>query len=182
MGTGQMLLIIGALALLGTLSLAINSTILNKYTLIYEAEATIDAISVGQAMLDEALTKRFDKADTGSVKIFSPNEMTLSNLLGPETGEKNWTGIDSISASNTQFRSVTRFNDFDDYHRYERIVYTPRMGRFYLRDSVFYVVDNNPDAFSSDRTFQKKIIVTIWHPNLNVPVRVSDIAIYRRYF
>lgn len=182
MGTGQMLMIIGALALLGTLSLAINSMILNKYTLIYEAEATIDAISVGQAMLDEALTKRFDKADTGTVKIFSPNDMTESNLLGPETGEKNWTGIDSLTTTITQFKSVSRFNDFDDYHKYERIVRTPRMGRFYLRDSVFYVADNNPDAFSSNRTFQKKIIVTIWHNNLRLPVTVSDLAIYRRYF
>lgn len=182
MGTGQMMLIIGALALLGTLSLAVNSTIFNKYSLIYEAEATIDAISVGQAMLDEALSKRFDKADTGLVKIFYTTTLTASHLLGPETGEKNWTGVDSLGGAFTNFRSVSRFNDFDDYHGYERVVYTPRMGRFYLRDSVFYVPDNNPDGFTTTRTFQKKMIVTVHHRNLTVPVRVADIAIYRRYF
>ncbi|MFH2004131.1 MAG: hypothetical protein ABIK27_05245, partial [Bacteroidota bacterium] len=115
-----MLLIIGALALLGTLSLAINSTILNKYTLIYEAEATIDAISVGQAMLDEALAKEFDEKTIGE-KVYSDTALTLPANFGfPKEGD-------------------TKIDDFDDYHNYSRTDSTPRMGKFLVNTRVFYV-------------------------------------------
>ena len=191
MGTGQMMMIIGAMALLATLSLSINSTILGKYELIYETEATIDAISLGQAMMDEALTKDFDANTVGGVKLYLPTGLT-NYPLGPNASEAisgndsvnipGTTGYNSSHPTKLQFSSVTRFNDFDDYTSYQRVVYTPRMGRFYLRDTVFYVQDDYPDNPSSVRTFQKKITVRVWHPNLKIPITVSDLAIYRRYF
>ena len=86
MGTGQMMMIIGAMALLATLSLSINSTILSKYELIYEAEATIDAISIGQAMLDEAILKDFDQLTVPPLKVYVPTGLT-NYPLGPGGSE-----------------------------------------------------------------------------------------------
>ena len=169
MGTGQMMMIMGAMALLATLSLSINSTILGKYELIYEAEATIDAISVGQALLDEALTMSFDQNTLpGLPKLYSATGLT-NYPLGPGGGEAisgsdsvnipGTTGYNASQATKLQFSSVTKFNDFDDYCSYQRVVYTQRMGRFYLRDTVFYVQDDYPDNSSSVRTFQKSFLM-----------------------
>jgi hypothetical protein len=190
MGTGQMMLIIGALALLATLTLSINSTIISKYELIYEAEATVDAISIGQAMLDEALAKDFDEKTIGT-KINNPTSLT-NYPLGRDANDAVLPAIDSLNVPGTfsynsalptkiQFSSVG-LDDFDDYNRYMRVVYTPRMGRFIVQDTVFYVQDSSPDNPSSTRTYQKKMVVKVWHQNINYPIVVSDLAIYRRYF
>ncbi len=190
MGTGQMMLIILALALLATLTLSINTTIISKYEMIYEAEATIDAISIGQAMLDEALAKEFDEK-TIAVKVTNTSGLTFYPL-GKDAGDAVIPTIDSLNVpgtfsyksalpTKTQFSSVG-LDDFDDYNRYQRVVYTPRMGRFFVQDTVFYVQDINPDAPSSTRTFQKKMIVKVWHQNMQNPLVVSDLTIYRRYF
>ncbi len=190
MGTGQMMLIIGALALLATLTLSINSTIISKYELIYEAEATVDAISIGQAMLDEALAQDFDENTIG-IKVTTTAALT-SYPLGKDANDAVIPAIDSLNVpgtfsynsalpTKTQFSSVG-LDDFDDYNRYRRVVYTPRMGRFIVQDTVFYVTDLNPDTPSSSRTYLKKMVVKVWHQNMNIPLEVSDITIYRRYF
>ncbi len=190
MGTGQMMLIILALALLATLTLSINTTIISKYEMIYEAEATIDAISIGQAMLDEALTKDFDEKTIG-IKITNPADLT-NYPLGRDANDVWLPAIDSLNIPGTygynaalpvktKFSSIG-LDDFDDYNRYRRVVYTPRMGRFFVQDTVFYVQEINPDSPSSSRTFQKKMIVKVWHQNMQNPLVVSDLSIYRRYF
>lgn len=175
MNTGQMLLVIGALALLSTLTLAVNSTIINKYQMIYEAEATIDAISLGQALLDEALAEEFDEKTTGGNKVYVQSALTPIGSLGPDAGE-------SIVGFDSTYLSVLRFDDFDDFHNYKRIATTPRMGRFTITSTVLYVTSANPDQPASSQTYQKKLIVTVSHPSLKVPVPVSDVAIYRRYY
>lgn len=175
MNTGQMLLVIGALALLSTLTLAVNSTIINKYQMIYEAEATIDAISLGQALLDEALAKAFDEKTTGTSKVYNVSNLTPIGSLGADAGE-------AIAGFDSTFLSVLRFDDFDDFHNYNRIATTPRMGRFVVTSRVIYVTSANPDLAAGSQTYQKKMVVTVSHPSLKVPVPVSDVAIYRMYY
>ncbi len=177
MNTGQMLMVVGAMSLLGTITLSINKMIVDKTLLMLEAEATINSVSVAQAMIDEIQRKDFDQNTTGGVKVYSASSMTSPSALGPETGETF-----TLPDTSTPFLSITKYNDVDDYNRYSRKASTPRLSGFTVTDSVYYVDENNPDNLSSTQTFVKKIVVTVTHPNMTNPLKLSDVAIYRRYF
>ena len=178
MNTGQMFTVLGALVLLSMVSLSINSMIINKTTTMLEAQASLNAISLAQSMLDEIMTKSFDLA-TVSAKIYDPSDLTAPSSLGPSSSEAS--NVPLPDAANP-FRSVKYYNDVDYYHRYRRIASTPTMGPFTILDTVYYVVETNPDQKSSTQTFFKKVIVTVTHQNMTYPVKLSDVAIYRRYF
>jgi hypothetical protein len=77
---------------------------------------------------------------------------------------------------------VANYSDVDDYNNYRRTVFNPRLGNFTVIDTVYYVYENNPDLKSTNRTFHKKIVVTVKHRNMLRPLQISDIAVYRRYF
>lgn len=172
---GQILLIICALTLLANLQLSVNSALYRSALANYDGEATIDAISIGQAMVDEILTKDFDK-NTISVLIYDSTQLTGVNSLGKDAGE-------TVSAWElSPFQSQVRFNDVDDYKGYTRIVSTPRLGDFKVQDSVYYVLATNFNAKATTQTWYKKIVVTVTHPSMLVPVKVKSLAVYRRYF
>lgn len=175
MGSNQILLIVGAFAILASLQLSINSSIIRSYTTTLDGEATIDGMSIGQAMIDEINTRIFDKMTKDSV-VFWTTSLTPYNQLGPETGE-------IVVANERQpFQSRNRFDDADDYNRYTRIVPSPRLGDFYVRDSVYYVLASNPNQYTTTKTWFKKIIVTVTHPNMLFPVELQSLIVYRQYF
>src|SRR5689334_5461044 len=118
MNTGQVILVVGALTLLSILALTINTTILNAYVSSYDSEATIDAISVGQAMIDEILTMDFDSVTVTSRTLSSPSQCTIASRLGPDLDSEK-----TVPAFETEpFKSQVSFNDIDDYNNYSRIV------------------------------------------------------------
>lgn len=177
MNLGQMLLVVGALAILATLTLSINTTILRAYVISYDSEATIDAISIGQAMIDEIQTQAFDSVTNTTQKILDPGKCSLPSRLGPDVDSEK-----TVSALETEpFQSQNKFNDVDDYLHYSRIVTSPHLGNFTVRDSIFYVKESNMDSLSTTQTWYKKIMVTIKHPNLYNPVVVKSIIVFRRY-
>ena len=176
MNLGQIHLVVAAMAILATLQLSINSSIVRTFLASMDTEATIDAISIGEGMIDEAVTKNFDQI-TSKIKVYTTDSLTSYYSFGPDTT------TEYISAYETEpFQSASHFNDLDDYHRYTRIVSSPRLGKFTVRDSVFYVQESNKDAFSNTNTWYKKIVVTVSHPNLVNPVVVKSLMVYRRYF
>ncbi|MBI3195045.1 MAG: hypothetical protein HYZ34_11370 [Ignavibacteriae bacterium] len=178
MNTGQMLAVLVALSLLGVVSLTNNTMMLSKSETMLSAEASLNAISIAQTLIDEIMTKNYDLA-TITKKVVNANDFTASGSLGPnETEKKNVPLPDAASP----YRSIKYYNDIDDYHGYRRIVSTPRMGDFTLLVSVFYVSEIYPDQTSAAQTFHKKIVVTVSHLNLSEPLQLSDISVYRRYF
>ena len=177
MNSGQLLLVIGALTLLSILELSINSSILRAYVVSYDSEATIDAISVGEAMIDEILTQAFDSVTTGTQTITSPSQCTPTSRLGADLDtEKTITGYDTV-----EYKSQIKFNDVDDYNHYRRIAKSPRLGNFTVTDTVFYVQEANLDAPSSSQTWYKKVLVTIKHPNLYSPIVMESLIVFRKY-
>ncbi len=176
--SGQMLMVLGALMLLSMVSLSINTMFIGKTTTMLDAEASLNAISIAQTMIDEIMVKSYDAA-TVSSKIFNASAFTAPGSLGA-----NGTETSNVPQPDTSspFKSINNYNDVDDYHLYRRTVNTPRLGKFTVRDSVFYVVESNPDQKSFTQTFNKKIVVTITHPNMLRPLQISDVAVYRRYF
>jgi len=195
MNLGQILLIVLALALLATLQLTINSTILRASLITMDNEARIDAISVAQAMIDEINARSFDSSTVSKVVHFT-TELTPRIRFGPESGESTVPAYDQ-----EPFKSQTVFNDIDDYHRYTRLDHSSTLGTFLVRDSIIYVMSTNQDVYSATPTWYKKIFVVVKNPNLvdsiivsssirDMPKRVSymrdsimikSLAVYREY-
>lgn len=192
MNSGQMMFILGAFAMLSMLALNVNRTMIGSLVLGLEMESTLNALSIGQSMLDEVLQKNFDEKTISKI-AYNYSDVTLASNLGPEPGELI-TGVDSAYASAGtfhDFQSKLKFNDVDDYKGYKRIVKDSRLGYFEVTDSIKYVQESEPDAASSTATFYKMIVVVVRHPNLprssdtsstSLPLILRDISVYRQYF
>ncbi len=186
MNTGQTVMVILAILLLGTLSLDVNDTMINSSSTSLEMEAGLDAISYGQTLLDEILEKEYDQSTTGGIRIFSDTLFTAPALLGPEAGE-SFTLPDSSATNN--YKSFTRYNDVDDYNGYTRIARNSRLDNFTMTVTVKYVSEDNPDSVMSTQTFYKRVTVRITNPYMTqdtsgkvFPLVMRDLSIYRRYF
>ncbi|MEX0736354.1 MAG: hypothetical protein WD182_02860, partial [Bacteroidota bacterium] len=77
MGTGQSMLVLGAFTMLSILSLNVNRMMFSSVLLGLEMEATLNAVSYGQNMLDEILAKSFDEKTADNLeKLYSPSQAT----------------------------------------------------------------------------------------------------------
>ncbi|MBI5214576.1 MAG: hypothetical protein HY960_02365 [Ignavibacteriae bacterium] len=178
MNTGQMLAVLVALCLLGVVSLTNNTLMISKTKTMLEAEASLNAISIAQTLIDEIMTKNYDLA-TITKKVVNAGDFTSSESLGPNETEKKSVPLPDVGPT---FRSIKYYNDIDDYDGYRRIVSTPKMGNFTLLVDIYYVSEIYPDQLSKDATFHKKIVVSVSHLNLAKSLYLSDISVYRRYF
>ena len=186
MGTGQTMLVLGAFTMLSILSLNVNRMMFSSVLLGLEMEATLNAISYGQNMLDEILAKSFDEKTADNLeKLYNPSEATVEAAFGTDGPAEAVSGIDSL------FESRAKFDDVDDYHLYRRKVLDPRLGWFFIVDSVYYVREDVPNERSAARTFYKVVTVSVWNSSLpkpehapdgTMPLVLRDIAVYRSYF
>jgi hypothetical protein len=189
-----MLLVLGALAILSLVALTINNMLVNKTSTMLEVEAHLDAVSLGQSMLDEILTQPFDAYVANGLKVYDSSLFAATASLGPEGAEVGNVPLPDPPDTGHPFKSFKYYNDVDDYNGYKRLAYTIAMGTFSIIDSVYYVSEMDPSVRSTPQTFYKKVVVTIRHPNMypsNVPydqwtgkyyLQLTDVAVYRRYF
>lgn len=194
MNTGQMMLVIGAFAMLSILALSFNSTMFGSLKLGLEMEATLNALSIGQSMMDEILSKNFDEKTTGAVRAYTYADVTVAGSLGSEGAGETISYVDSSYSSGGtfyDFASKSKFDDVDDYHLYKRKVLDARLGYFFVYDTIKYCSEYNPVNDTTSATFYKIITIVVTHPNLptqsdtahtSLPIILKDIAIYRRYF
>lgn len=186
MNTGQMMLVIGAFAMLATLALSINGTIINTMSLSVESEMAMNAHAFAQSMLDEILTKWFDQKAI-STKIYKYSDMTPVSQFGPDIGE----GFAKVNGFDVNFTSLVKYNDVDDYHKYKRKITNNLGWVFTVIDSIDYVYEgqDSTDIRASSQTFYKRITVYVYNDNMAkdasgnvIPVVMKDFAVYRRYF
>jgi hypothetical protein len=192
MNTGQTILVLAALLLLSGVILGVNRLLISKTSTMLESEADLTALSVGQSMLDEIMSQAYDKVVANGTKVFNDSsQFTATSSLGPDVGES--ITLPDTAAASGQYKSVTAYNDVDDYTGYTRLVNTT-MGTFAVTDTVFYVSESNPNLKQTPQSFYKKIVVTVRHPNM-VPsdnsynkfsgpyfMQLTDVSVYRRYF
>ena len=179
------MLLIGAFVLLSTLTLGVNTTIINTTTMGLEMEANLNALSYAQSMMDEIQTRAFDQVVTNGKRVFTDAAMTSTGSFGPG-GTEVISGVDS--SRNGIFLSQTKFNDVDDYHNYERWVWNDRLGWFIIKDTVKYVdEDNLTEQYA--KSWHKKIIVNVQNFSMTkdvngniIPYRLMDVAVYRKYY
>lgn len=183
----QMLMVLGALMLLGVATLGINQMLVDKTTTMLEAEASLSAVSLAQTMIDEVMTQNYDAAtDSGygvdKKRVYSTDQFTAANSLGCNSTEASNVHLPDTANTNGIFRSITYYNDVDDYNNYSRVINTPILGKFTIVDTVYYVLESNPDQKAYTQTYHKKIVVTVTHPNMSYGLKLSDVVVYRRYF
>lgn len=178
-------MVILAMMLLGTLSLSVNSTLINSSSTGLEMEAGLDALSYSQSLMDEILSKDFDEK-TIEERAFSYSDITSIANLGTDAGEA-FTLPDS-SASDS-FQSKLKYDDVDDYNNYTRMIMNSRLDKFTITVKTEYVQEDHPDVLASTPTFYKRISLTISNPYMTkdsngkvFPLVMRDLSVYRRYF
>jgi hypothetical protein len=166
MGLGQTMVTIVAFAVLTVMFMNAYRVLTNADKDLLTAEAYRTAVDLGQSLMSEISTKKYDQSfnppyttTSGSSQNIL-NYFTQYNMLGPEYGEPKFTSSPDVSP----FQSISRYNDVDDYNRYSRLTDpTNGLGRF--RDSVlvYYVQMTNPPTAYSGRWWTKQ--VEVWVTN-----------------
>jgi hypothetical protein len=166
MGLGQTLLSVFALALLGTVILMMNNTVMDSGSAIESTEYMIMATSLGISQIESASGKAFDE-NTVSSDVSAVT--ALSTSLGTNTGE-------SWANPNT-------FDDYDDYNGYNKWVngdtVTFRSANYFVRDSVDYVqITGNTVVTSASRTYHKRLRVWVSSPFMKDTLKFQSIYSY----
>ncbi len=148
MSTGQMMLVLGALALLSIVMLSANRTFRTTGQTILYSELGITAISLSTSIVQSAEEKAFDQ-NTFNTPVASLSALTPVNSLGPEAGEV-----------------YPDYDDFDDFNGLSTTVTYQNSATFNIKCSVCYVDTGNPNVASSSITWNKKLTVTVSSPSM----------------
>jgi len=162
MNTGQSLFSIGALLILSLTVLKMNNFILANDTVMQDSKLGILAVSLATSLIEEASKKAFD-ANTVD------NEVAACSLL---TGYPLGRGAGEIEDSSQTFND---FDDYDDYHYHYD--YLPA-AEYDLDCKVYYVNPSNPETKVGNKTWHKKMEVTVTSESMTDTVRMSTIYSY----
>lgn len=160
MNTGQMLITVGAMMLLGMIILRVNNGFLTTGTVLMESKFGVLGVSLATSVIEEANSKAFDE-ETDTASVNSTNLITAPNNLGPEAGE-----------------TYEFFDDFDDYNGYTRVDSTMPSAVFNLESKVEYVEDKKPDNPVNKATWHKRITVTVTSPSMQDTIQMSSVFSY----
>ena len=151
-------LTIGAMALLATISLRFNATLLENRTTEVENKVYLTAFSLADDLLEEIKQKAFDE-QTVEWKAIPTEKLSPYESFGDkkDAGESG----------------VATFDDIDDYHGYVKQVSLPHVENYSVTSFVDYVTDYNQDLSSLSQTYYKRVWVKVTSPYLRHPVRLS---------
>jgi hypothetical protein len=159
MGTGQTLLTIMAMMMLGRLILSVNTSTAMSGESIEMAAYRITATSLGTSMIEEATGKAFDaKSDTVGIS----NPSNFSTTLGKEAGEV-----------------YPDFDDFDDFNKLHKVDSLKGSAIFATDVKVEYVtLSGNSIIVSGSPTYNKRITVSVSSKSMNDTLKFSSIYSY----
>ncbi|MEK7727062.1 MAG: hypothetical protein AAB354_01550 [candidate division KSB1 bacterium] len=160
MGQRELLLLLGAITIFGTAALNVRRFMVDQDESMLQRQFEVYAVSLAQSYIEEAKVKDFDANATDPASP-DPNDFTNPPALGPEVGE-----------------TYASFNDVDDYEGFSKIDSTS-IGEFNVAIQARYVQDSNPNLAVNNRTFYKKIMVTVTHDFLPAPITLSNIFGYQ---
>jgi hypothetical protein len=191
MNLGQMMMVIGAIVLLGILVLNANTSVYQANDVMFSSEFGVTAISLSTSLVEEAMGKMFDKVvcDSNSAALLDSTLLTLPGSLGPEAGE-SYRGYPTGSG-------LKDFNDFDDfnglklcYHSdapgdvdstpgYVQIAVPGIRAKYYVTCTVVYVKPPSLDvAYTIRQTWHKKLTVTVTSPSATGITGKPDTLVY----
>ena len=173
----QMLAVLFSMVLLGSAILGVNVMLIDKTETMLEAEASLTAVSLGQSMMDEIMTKSYDQVTANGTRIWDSTLFTDPGALGPSGAESGLVPLPDPSGLSDRY-----YNDVDDYHGYTRRASTPVLGNFTVRDSVYYVSEANLDVKVNHETSFKRIVIVVTHRNMRYSLYLRDLVVYRKFF
>lgn len=163
MGTGQTLLTIGAIVLLGGVILTVNRNIGDTGTILLHSNIGLEEVSLATSIMEEAQGLAFDEI-TDTSAVTSTSQLTPVNALGQENGDS------------------TDLDDFDDFNglnnkgRFE--VDTLGTGVYYVYTRVYYASTSNLMANSTTPTWSKRLDVWVWNSSGSDTVKMNTIFSY----
>jgi len=165
MNTGQTLLSIGALILLGTTIVSVNRMSLQHGTILNQTEIGVYATSLATSIIEEASGQHFDDATVNDAVTLT-SSLTPSSSLGPESGET------------TVPASTINFNDFDDYNNLTLGLNVAGIDSFTVKASVYYVNDTLPSVKVTSQTWFKRLDVSVYGTATSDTIKMSYIFSY----
>ena len=163
MNTGQMLLTLGALILLSTLTLRVNTSQLTTQETMQNSKFGVLAVSVASSVIEEASEKAFDQNTVGEF-VSSLSGLTPAAGLGPGGGETH-----------------DNFNDFDDFNGYKDTI-TDMPSAIYNVSCVVNYVDPDIEGFiSNNRTWHKQLTVKVTSPSMADTIQMTKIFSYWKF-
>ena len=171
MGTGQTLLTIGAIMLLGSVILTTNRSLNYTSQVLLNSNIGLEEVSLATSTIEEAQGKAFDEhTDTSNVEPDSLQKLTPWNQLGQENGDPN------------------DLNDFDDYNGLygngRLVIDTVRVGTvitgiYYDSTRVYYVLPQNGlDKNVNAKTWSKRLDVWVWNKDIPDTVKMHTVFSY----
>lgn len=160
MHTGQMLMAMGAMALLSFLVLRINSGQLTSQDNMQNTKYGLLAVSLATSVIEDANRKAFDNK-TIDAAVSATSGLTPAGSLGYESGEV-----------------YSTFDDVDDFNNYTKVDSTMPTSAFTIKCSVGYVNPASPDVVVTSQTWHKRILVQVTSKAMRDTVRLSQIFSY----
>ena len=157
-----MLLVLGAMTLFSTLILSVNRGILENSEMVAQGAYRLTATALGQSVIEEAVSKKYDEAVVGTPPVNLPSGFTAPGALGADAGE-----------------SDPGFDDVDDFNGLVREITTADSVRYHLAVQVGYVDTTDFDVVVSYRTFFKKMRVAVSSAFFSSP---SDSTVLKTIF
>jgi len=165
MGLGQTMLTAVLLIMVIIISISANKMLMDSSLTTYESESVNIASDLANSLMAEVTRKKFDEnqANYGSQ---GTNAFTIPSGFGPLEASEAFSPIPDVAP----FKSLTKFDDIDDYHGYVRIVDGQSMKEFKITAQVSYVtLVSQQIQNTTTRTALKRIDVTVSHP-LYIPI------------
>ena len=163
MGTGQMLLTIGAIVILGGVILSVNRNIDNTGSILLHSNVGIQEVSIATSIMDQAEGLPFDQ-NTDTVSVTSTSALTPANALGQENGDS------------------TDLDDFDDFNGLNNMgrLETDTLGGniFHILTRVCYVNRSDLMADAGTQTWNKRLDVWVWNSQTTDTVKMNTVYSY----
>jgi len=180
MSFGQSILTVLALIVITFLVLSANRIVTQSLQDELTGEAYNQAGEIANDLINEALKKKFDDPTVViSVKLPSPPypanywkshklydfyqdtiDFTKTASFGPSSAEKTAVPL----PDRYPYKSITGYDDFDDYDKYQRIVDTPIMKGFVVNCTVSYIESGAMNTPIIGRTWYKRLLITVSQP------------------
>ena len=185
MSSGQILLTVMAMFLLGTIILNTNSNLLSNEQVVMDSEFGVAAISLATSLVEEAQGKMFDESsvDHGDTTV---SQLTAAVSLGKDADE-----IYRYAGSDT---TTTDFDDLDDFNNFsiEFVNDTTRpliaqyrgeskgfRADYFIRSKVEYVnVTTSSITPTTSKTWHKQLTVTVTSPTSRDTLKFPTVISY----
>ena len=174
MTSGQVMMTVMAMFLLGTIILSTNSTLLNNEQIVMDSEFGVAAISLATSLVEEAQGKAFDNASV-DIGVDSLSSLTPWSKLGRDSLEYY-----RYQPSGPADTLKHDFDDIDDYNNFSiefvNDTTKPKIAQYrgeskgfradyFVRAKVQYVnVTNSLIDTTTSKTWHKKLTVTVTSP------------------